>query len=431
MDLTIDDSILAAPRYITRSESTIDNPKIAAIYEYLRDFSNLPLTATSLFNVAGDVEQNTMNDYLNQSVYLDQHSAAAQPVINFQAIIENQASTEEQITNQTTSSLQHDSLLFEKLQIKTEPRTLFRPRTEKESKDTSHFLRCEHGVKPEYPTIYIPQKLTTRNDIIQVTLVDIYGQPHPYTIDAKERTTSLLVSKLDNEPHSLYFHLTEKDYEKGEKSFLIEYIKSKQEREITKDLIKERQLQQSMLRYTRFYLNADGNYQPDETSTEYSSRMTEHYGDLTIEDIFPLYGPMCGNQKVCLEMKGSTGKDFKNDFIIIISCEELQWSYQVQDLKKNGNNLTFHMPPFSFTNVSRAKVKLLIQYKHAIIHQTDYIYTKKLDEELIERSGCGSNILATVGPSSSNNCNKSMNVFTAQPSAVASCGNHSVKRRKL
>ncbi|CAF3331976.1 unnamed protein product [Rotaria socialis] len=430
MSSTINDSILAVPTSIGRSESTIDDPTFSAIYNYIRDLPDFSPTATSSCNVADDVEQNTMDNYSNQSSYLEQHSRDVQPVINFQAIIENQTSTEEQIADQTTSPLQHDSLLSEKLQIKTQPRALFRPRTEKESKDSSHFLRCEHGVKPEYPTIYIPQKLTTRNDIIQVTLVDIYGQPHPYTIDTKEPTASSLVFKWNNEPHSLYFHLTEKDYEKGEKSFLIEYIKSKQEGEITKDLINERQLHQSMLRYTRFYLNADDHYQSDDASTVYSSTMTEHYGDFTIEDIFPLYGPMCGNQKVCIETKGTTGKDFKNNFSIIISCAEMQLSHRVQNWNKNGSNLTFRMPPFPPTDQSRAKVDLMIQYKQKIIYQTDYIYTKKLDEELIEQSGCESNIPATVEPSSSNNCNQRMNVFTAQPSAVASYGNHSAKRRK-
>ncbi len=57
--------------------------------------------------------------------------------------------------------------------------------------------------------------------------------------------------------------------------FLIEFIKPKQDNHITKDLIKARQLEQSMLRFTRFYQISDGSYQRDESSTEYSCLMTE------------------------------------------------------------------------------------------------------------------------------------------------------------
>ncbi len=57
--------------------------------------------------------------------------------------------------------------------------------------------------------------------------------------------------------------------------FLIEYIKPKQEGNITKDLIKKRQLDQSMLRFTRYYQLANGSYQEDASSTEYSCLMTE------------------------------------------------------------------------------------------------------------------------------------------------------------
>ena len=57
--------------------------------------------------------------------------------------------------------------------------------------------------------------------------------------------------------------------------FLIEYIKPKQEGNITKELIKTRELYQSMLRFTRFYQLCDGSYQRDENSTVYSTLMTE------------------------------------------------------------------------------------------------------------------------------------------------------------
>jgi hypothetical protein len=56
---------------------------------------------------------------------------------------------------------------------------------------------------------------------------------------------------------------------------MIEYIKCKQNDEITKDLIRTRQLDQSMLRFTCYYLTDDNVYQKDEDSVEYSSIMIE------------------------------------------------------------------------------------------------------------------------------------------------------------
>jgi hypothetical protein len=56
---------------------------------------------------------------------------------------------------------------------------------------------------------------------------------------------------------------------------LIEYIKAKQDGTITKELIRTRQLDQSMLRFTRYYQLDDGAYNRDEESVEYSSIMTE------------------------------------------------------------------------------------------------------------------------------------------------------------
>ena len=55
----------------------------------------------------------------------------------------------------------------------------------------------------------------------------------------------------------------------------MEFIKLKQDQYITKELIKTRRLDQSMLRFTRFYQLPTGVYQRDEASTEYSCLMTE------------------------------------------------------------------------------------------------------------------------------------------------------------
>ncbi len=56
---------------------------------------------------------------------------------------------------------------------------------------------------------------------------------------------------------------------------MIELIKGKQDDVITKDLIRTRQLEHSMLRFTRIFQMGKGNFQRDEGSAAYSSVMSE------------------------------------------------------------------------------------------------------------------------------------------------------------
>jgi hypothetical protein len=56
---------------------------------------------------------------------------------------------------------------------------------------------------------------------------------------------------------------------------MIEFIKRKQDEVITKNVIRLRKLDQSMLRFTRIYRDQYGKYQRDIDSEEYSSIMTE------------------------------------------------------------------------------------------------------------------------------------------------------------
>jgi hypothetical protein len=56
---------------------------------------------------------------------------------------------------------------------------------------------------------------------------------------------------------------------------MIELIKSKQDNGITKNLIRERELTKSKLRFTRFFRDANGSLHRDEASTIYSCVMTE------------------------------------------------------------------------------------------------------------------------------------------------------------
>ncbi|CAF2409681.1 unnamed protein product [Rotaria sp. Silwood2] len=425
------DSIIHAPTSYFLSTVTPNdlknNPQFAQIYNFLRD----PLATTFNmvpFNGIKDVNRNTSHNVVDPLVDSYKHSTTVNPVYTIPSVHESQISHEEQLTDQ--SKTQFDCSKSGKIKIKDQPRAKFRPRTEKESKESSHYLRCEDNIKSEYPTIYISQAWIMADNIIQITLVGIDRQPHAYTIDNKERKVSSLIFKQEEEPHSLYFHVTKEDFDKGEKSFLIEYIKRKQDDEITKQLIKNRQFYQSMLRFTRFYLTTDGTYQSDEASTEYSSIMTEHYGDFMIEDIFPLYGPMCGNEKVCIELKGPITRNAITDLTITIVCNNINWFYQVQNIKKNGSSLTFLMPPFPSKNIIRAKVNIIIEYKQEIIQQSDYIYTKTLDVELNENNCNESNSMVAVGSSSLNNFYQMPDVFPISSSTPVQCENRATKRFK-
>jgi hypothetical protein len=88
---------------------------------------------------------------------------------------------------------------------------------------------------------------------------------------------------------------------------------------------------------------------------------------------------MCGNQKVCVELKGHPPKDLKTDLIINITENETNWSHQIDNIKKNRNNFTFLMPSYPNAYINRAKVNISIRYKQDIIYQSNYIYTRKLD----------------------------------------------------
>jgi hypothetical protein len=51
--------------------------------------------------------------------------------------------------------MQNDLLKSKKIQIICQPRSKFRPRTQTESKNSSHYLRCDEGTGQDYPTIYV------------------------------------------------------------------------------------------------------------------------------------------------------------------------------------------------------------------------------------------------------------------------------------
>ncbi|CAF3494726.1 unnamed protein product [Rotaria sp. Silwood1] len=284
--------------------------------------------------------------------------------------------------------IEYDAMESKKIQIKCQPRAKYRPRTQNESKNSAHYVRCEEGVKPEYPTILIPSTWNFQSDvnIIEVALMGIDKQPHPYSIDNKTSSDTYedyaLIFK-QNDPNVLYFRLTNEDFQNGYKTFMIEMIKSKQDHIITKELIRTRQLEQSMFRFTRIFQVGKGEFQRDEGSTEYSSIMTEAYGDVEIEHMGPRYGPMCGQEMVYVVLKG---RILKNDLKIEIVENLTSWHYSVENFTKNGNIVYFLMPAFPCSQFDTMKANIIIYYKGEELHQISYLYKGSLDQELAELS---------------------------------------------
>ena len=156
---------------------------------------------------------------------------------------------------------------------------------------------------------------------------------------------------------------------------MIEYIKGKQDGNITKDLIKNRQLEQSMLRFTRIYQADKNTYERDENSVEYSRVMTEAYGDISVEHIGPKYGPMCGNETVYAVLKG---RIFKDDITVTVTNPTIGW-HQQPSITKNGNIVYFTMPPFPYPQMGRAVTNIKIYYKGEELYQSPLIYKGDLD----------------------------------------------------
>lgn len=56
--------------------------------------------------------------------------------------------------------LEPNSVDTKKIRIRSHPRRQFRPRTENESRNSSHYIRCEEGCRPEYPTVDVSDDLS-------------------------------------------------------------------------------------------------------------------------------------------------------------------------------------------------------------------------------------------------------------------------------
>lgn len=299
------------------------------------------------------------------------------------------------ITTVTTvnENVPHHQMLVEiksedtkKIRIRSQPRGQFRPRTENESRTSAHYIRCEDGVKPEYPTIDLPYEWSQQTDvnIIEVALVGLDKEPHPYILENKNSSPvydpTTLIFRQDQR-NVLFFRLTDEDFRNGYKTFLMQYIKCKQDEVITKELIRSRQLDQSMLRFTRIFGTGKDNFYRDDSTVQYSVVMQEAYGDIEIEHMGPRYGPMAGNEMVYAILKG---RNLKNDLTIRIHEETTNWIHDVENFTKSGNVIYFLMPPFPYQDHLRTVVYISINYKGNPIDRLPYVYNKSLDQELAE-----------------------------------------------
>ncbi|CAF4314210.1 unnamed protein product [Rotaria socialis] len=325
--------------------------------------------------------------YLNESMPVEvrDHSNQSLTVTPVNCTSNTNVHIESRITNDlifTQQYLQSEIIKPYQIHIKAQPRSKFRPRTQNESKTTSHYLRCEANAELEYPAIYVRQEWARESDtnIIEVSLMDIEKKPHLYTLDNKTRMKQpddqLLIFKQE-EVNTLYFIVTNQDFINGYKSFMMELIKSKQDDIITKKVIRSQKLDQSLLRFTRIYRDQHGEYQRDKNSEVFSCTMQESYGDVSVENMSPQYGPMCGQTMVFIVFKGRITKD-NLSFII---CEPTtDSSEKIKKFTLNGTIVYFPMPSAPFPSMNNIKVSIQIYFKNERIRELDYVYMNFSDQ---------------------------------------------------
>ncbi|CAF1019756.1 unnamed protein product [Adineta steineri] len=170
---------------------------------------------------------------------------------------------------------------------------------------------------------------------------------------------------------------------KGDRSDQLNEPTGKQSDVITKEVIRSRQLDQSMLRIARIFRVGKDELQRDEGSVVHSNVMTEAYGDVEIEHMGPRYGPMGGLEMVYIVLKGQV---LKNDIKIEINEPCFNWNYSVENFTKNGKVIYFQMPPFPYRGYETVKANIIILYKGEELFQSPYLYKGSLDQVLAELS---------------------------------------------
>ena len=88
---------------------------------------------------------------------------------------------------------------------------------------------------------------------------------------------------------------------------------------------------------------------------------------------------MCVAQKICVETKGKFPNDWKTDLTISITGDGINAPLQINNIKKNGNIFTFHMPTILNPTTDLMQVNIIIEYKQELSLRCTYVYIKKID----------------------------------------------------
>lgn len=183
-------------------------------------------------------------------------------------------------------------------------------------------------------------------------------------------------------------------------SFKIELIKSKQGGSITKNSIRERQLEKSKLRFTRTFYDEYGVYHRDEATTAYSCVMTEsnnenlffkkklwsnslvlESGDLHVDCINPTFGPMGGNQLLTVVFTGLKAQD-RGKLSFEIAEPMTGCKFKITKFKSVGNTICFSMPGFPHT-LKNTLTSVIVYYQGDAIYESPFLYVPVLDRMYI------------------------------------------------
>ena len=226
-----------------------------------------------------------------------------------------------------------------------------------------------------------------------------------------------------NEKNTLYYPLTNEDFLAGYKTYvcpldrwqslltssvasmnslMVELIKCKQDDTITKKLINQRQLDQSMLRFARIYTDKNGEYHRDKESVAYSSVMKESkthqldgqisvlsllfvgYGEVAVEHMGPRYGVMHEKEMTFVLLKGRVMKDALK---IVLTEQTTRRSITIDNFTLNGTVAYFLMPACTYSQNDRVTVDICVYYRKELLQKAPYTYLNMSDRKCLIRKG--------------------------------------------
>ncbi|CAF1449396.1 unnamed protein product [Didymodactylos carnosus] len=219
---------------------------------------------------------------------------------------------------------------------------------------------------------------------IEVALKAVDGSPHLYHIDNKLCKLNSITGQhdlivKDEEKNLLYYQVTEEDYAKGYKTFQVELMKLLQKDQITKDVIRQRQLDKSRLAFTRCYIDQFGQRVRDQNTTVLSNVMAEAYGAVDVVVYGPTYGKYQGGELIFILLKGRV---LRQGLTIVFTENRTGWYCPIQRFEKNGNCIYFNAPAY-YQLLGTAKVNIVVSYQGVEVEQLPYTYDQTLDAPFV------------------------------------------------